>query len=182
MSKLNKKQKNIIISLIFLAIILGLVGYIMYGGTSEQEPQNVSTVSQVDSTQPASQIIAAQESFSKYNAAVTQNNLSAELDKEVTIFIPNNQAFDSLPETDKITETLDETIAGYHIVRGVFIAADLSNGQKLPTAAGQELVVLVEDDTTYVVDAKGNKAQILSPDLKTASGVIHEIDIVFLPQ
>jgi uncharacterized surface protein with fasciclin (FAS1) repeats len=42
--------------------------------------------------------------------------------------------------------------------------------------------VKVEDGKTYILDAKGNKITILTADLKTSNGVIHETSQVFLPQ
>lgn len=178
---MKSKKKTIIIVTIFIAIIAALVLFIMYGGKNTNEaPQ--ATVESVDATQSSAEIIASQDSFSKFDAALTQNGLVAQLDGETTVFVPNNQAFDELPQTDKITETLDKSITGYHIVKGVFLVADLNDGQKLPTVAGQDLVVKVEDGQTYILDAKGNKITILTADLKSSNGVIHETGQVFLPQ
>lgn len=176
-------KKVIILIVLFVLIAGALIFYILYGGTNTEEidtPQ--ASVSEIEAGLPASQIISDQEAFSKFNASLGQNGLTAELDGEVTIFAPNNQAFEDLPQTDKLTENLDKNITGYHIVRGVFTTADLTDGLKLPTLSGQELVVLVEEDNTYILDAKGNKISILTADITTASGVIHETNQLFLLQ
>jgi uncharacterized surface protein with fasciclin (FAS1) repeats len=178
-----KKNKKLIIAItIFIIIACGLLGFIYFGGKSDDKTIDEPTVSKIDSTQSASEIIAKQDTFSKFSTALSTNGLLPELEGQVTVFAPNDQAFNNLPETTKITESLDKKIAGYHIAKGLYITTELTDGQKIPTLGGLDLVVLKQDDAIYLLDAKGNKVKILSSDLKTKDGYIQEVGQVFIPQ
>ena len=179
---MKKHKKIIIIAIILVLIALALVGYINFGGKPEQDTSEQPTVSEIDSTKTASQVLASQDTFSKFSQALTTNMQATDIEGQVTIFAPNNQAFNDLPQSTLITETLDKKISGYHIAKGLYLSSELTDGQKIPTLSGIDLVVLKKQNEIYILDSKGNKVKILSPDLKTKDGYIHEVSHVFIPQ
>ena len=60
---------------------------------------------------------------------------------------------------------------------GTLAAADLSDGQKLETVAGETLTVKVDGGTVMVGDAS-----VVQPDVEASNGVVHVIDSVLTPQ
>lgn len=100
-----------------------------------------------------------------------------------TIFAPTNAAFAALPagtvETLLKPESKDQLtgILTYHVVAGNVMAADLTDGQKVPTLNGQELTVSIKDGVVMV-----NGAKVTAADLSGSNGVIHVVDAVILPK
>jgi uncharacterized surface protein with fasciclin (FAS1) repeats len=99
-----------------------------------------------------------------------------------TVFAPTNEAFEKLgdeqvqsllePENrDQLTKILT-----YHVVPGKLTAADLRDGQKLETVAGETLPVKVEGGMVTVGDAT-----VVQPDVEASNGVVHVIDSVLTP-
>lgn len=113
--------------------------------------------------------------------ALTQAKLVDTVDElaDVTIFVPNNTAFQSIGSalsnltTDQLTSILD-----YHIVNGTIgYSSALSNGTSLTTFQGTNLKITVDDnDQTFV-----NNALVITPDVLVANGVLHVIDNVLDP-
>jgi uncharacterized surface protein with fasciclin (FAS1) repeats len=116
-------------------------------------------------------------------------------DGPFTVFAPTNAAFDKLPagtvETllkpeNKATLT---SVLTYHVIAGKIDAATLmewikkSNGTyTAKTVQGGELkFMLDEKNNIWLMDAKGNKAQVTIKDVLQKNGVIHVIDTVVLP-
>ena len=104
-------------------------------------------------------------------------------DGPFTVFAPTNAAFKELgdeqvqsllePENrDQLTKVLT-----YHVVPGELTAADLSDGQKLETVAGETLTVKIDGGTVMVGDAS-----VVQPDVEASNGVVHVIDSVLTPQ
>lgn len=104
-------------------------------------------------------------------------------DGPFTVFAPTNAAFKDLgdeqvqsllePENrDQLTQVLT-----YHVVPGTLTAADLSDGQKLETVAGETLTVKVDGGTVMVDDAS-----VVQPDVEASNGVVHVIDGVLTPK
>jgi uncharacterized surface protein with fasciclin (FAS1) repeats len=100
-----------------------------------------------------------------------------------TILAPINLAFgnlapDSLDDligkpanNDKLSAMLT-----YHVLSEKRLLKDFSNGQKLKTVNGKELLVTVKDGEVRI-----NGAKILARDRQGSNGVIHSIDAVNLP-
>lgn len=176
-----KSKKVLVIVSLFLVVGIGLLSYtLFFGGTSGDVAE--STVDDIDSSKTASVVITEQSSFSMFNEAITTASLTAKIDADdVTVFVPNNTAFKALPDggTGKLLNT---DIVSYHVITPKIITSELADKQKLLTVNGQELVVQKDDKEMFILDAKGNKAVILSSDLETSNGNIQEISIVLLPQ
>ncbi|MBV6655056.1 MAG: fasciclin domain-containing protein [Mameliella sp.] len=111
-----------------------------------------------------------------------------------TVFAPVNAAFEKLPEGTVATLLLEEnkaqlqSILTYHVVAGkitaekVVAAIKAGNGTAvLTTVNGAELRAVAEDSGVYLIDANGNRAQVIQTDLDATNGVIHVIDTVVMP-
>src|SRR5688572_25477346 len=104
-------------------------------------------------------------------------------DAQYTVFAPNNDAFTAALEAlgiDAGTLLADQAnltnILSYHVVEGVYTAADLTDGLELTTLQGNTLVVAVDGDTVTV-----NGANVVTADVEATNGVVHIIDSVLMP-
>jgi uncharacterized surface protein with fasciclin (FAS1) repeats len=111
-----------------------------------------------------------------------------------TVFAPTNDAFKKLPAGTVETLLKPEnkqkltTVLTYHVVPGRMSANDLMDAVKkgngkamLKTAAGEQLTVSAKDGKLWIVDAKGDTAQVTIRNVNQSNGVIHVIDTVLLP-
>jgi len=111
-----------------------------------------------------------------------------------TVFAPTNDAFKKLPAGTVDTllkpenkKTLTNVLT-YHVVPGRLSAKDLmakikdGNGKAmLKTVEGAELTFLEKDGKLWIMDAKGDTAQVTIRNVMQSNGVIHVIDTVLLP-
>ena len=69
------------------------------------------------------------------------------------------------------------------MVAGKVMAADVVtlNGQKVKTVQGAELTVEVSGAKVVLVDATGNRVNVLKTNITASNGVIHLIDAVLMP-
>lgn len=112
--------------------------------------------------------------------ALQVTNLSMPIDSmpDVTIFLPDNKAFQAIGGL-LATSTIEELtrILEYHVVNGsVLYSTDLRNGSTLTAMNGIGLDIHIENNRTYV-----NSARVLTPNVLVANGVIHVIDNVLNP-
>jgi uncharacterized surface protein with fasciclin (FAS1) repeats len=104
-----------------------------------------------------------------------------------TVFAPTNAAFGKLPAGTVDTLVMPENkatltkILTYHVVPGKLEASDLSDGKKLKTVEGEELMVKKADGKVMIVDAKGGAATVTISNVNQSNGVIHVIDTVLMP-
>jgi uncharacterized surface protein with fasciclin (FAS1) repeats len=105
-----------------------------------------------------------------------------------TVFAPGDGAFAKLPPGTLQTLLADPKgkladILKYHVVPGKVMAADVVklNGQKVKTVQGGELTVEVAGDKVALVDATGQRVNVVKTDVAATNGVIHVIDAVLLP-
>lgn len=105
-----------------------------------------------------------------------------------TVFAPTDAAFAKLPEGTVETLLKDPKgqlaeILKYHVVAGEVMAADVAkmDGQKVKTVQGAELTVEVSGDKVVLVDAAGNRVNVIKTDITASNGVIHVIDAVLIP-
>lgn len=115
-------------------------------------------------------------------------------DGPFTVFAPTNAAFDMLPKgtvENLLKPEAKNTLTGiltYHVVPGNLDADELmkwikkGNGKTtLKTVQGEELTIMLKDDTLWVKDAKGGVAKVTTKDVHQKNGVIHVIDHVLMP-
>lgn len=189
-----KKSKRSIVILVVVIVIAGGLAFWAFNKNKEATPEPV-VATQTDTSKDninktSATVIKDDDSFSTFYTVVEKANLLSLLEatEPHTVFVPNNKAFTSLPEgtVDRLLapESSEQLkgIASYHIIQGSIAKADLVTGKRLPTLNGQELTIQATDSDLYVIDAKGNKAHVVTADKTTSNGVIYEIDAVLLPQ
>ncbi|MEJ2540397.1 MAG: fasciclin domain-containing protein, partial [Gemmatimonadota bacterium] len=107
---------------------------------------------------------------------------------QYTVFAPDNQAFEGLPEgwVDNLllpeNEDVLTRILQYHVVTGEVLSTDLSDGQEITTVEGATLTVGIDAGNITLTDASGNVVGVVDADIEASNGVIHIIDDVFLPE
>lgn len=100
-----------------------------------------------------------------------------------TVFAPTNAAFEKLPAgtVDNLLKPemkADLTkVLTYHVVSGLYKAADLKDGQKLTTVQGEELTVSMKDGKVMI-----DGANVTIADVVSSNGVTHVIDAVVMPK
>ena len=128
-------------------------------------------------------IVVDSEDHTTLEAAVIAAGLVETLqgDGPFTVFAPTDAAFDALPEGTLDALLADPTgqltdILLYHVVNAKAMSADLSDGQKIETALGQNLTVTITSEGVFI-----NDAQVTVADIEATNGVVHVIDAVLLP-
>ncbi len=111
----------------------------------------------------------------------------------ITVFAPTNQAFGNALTAFGATDLPDlvsklggaqnlETVLGFHVVPAVAFSSDLAATNTFPTLSGQSITVNVAGGNVTVVDAAGNTANVVTPNVEIQNGVVHVIDRVLLPE
>ena len=111
-----------------------------------------------------------------------------------TVFAPTNDAFKKLPAgtVDNLLKPENKktltNVLTYHVVPGRLSAKDLmdkiqaGNGKAmLKTVEGADLSFQMKEGKLWVIDAKGDTAQVTIRNVMQSNGVIHVIDTVLLP-
>lgn len=111
-----------------------------------------------------------------------------------TVFVPDDAAFDKLPQGTFDTWLKPETrteltrVMTYHILPGTVLADDIGkaidNGKgkaELATMGGGVLTATREGDKIVLTDSSGGKATIAKADETLANGVVHRTDGVLRP-
>jgi uncharacterized surface protein with fasciclin (FAS1) repeats len=128
-------------------------------------------------------IIEGSDAHNTLETAILLAGLEGALqgDGPLTVFAPTDAAFAALP-----SEVLDAVLADpdglltdillYHVVDGLALSTDLSDGQQITTLFGQDVVVTINMDGVFI-----NDAQVILEDLVADNGVVHVIDAVLIP-
>ena len=129
-------------------------------------------------------------------AAVKAAGLVSTLESKgpFTVFAPTNEAFKKLPagtvDTLLKPENKDKlkSILTYHVVPGRITAKELmekvkaGNGKaELKTVEGEPLTFEMKDGHLWVMDVKGDTAEVTIANVMQSNGVIHVINTVLLP-
>ncbi|KAK4888869.1 hypothetical protein LTR27_012268 [Elasticomyces elasticus] len=118
--------------------------------------------------------------FTALAGAATQADLVPTLEdlSDVTIFCPNNDAFQKIASgTGNITDEQLAEILKYHVVQGTVGYSTLLSNNSLPTLNNEEIKITIDDDGAVFV----NSARVINADILVANGVIHVIDEVLNP-
>ena len=124
------------------------------------------------------QTLASTDRFRSFIAAVEAAGMTEQLSRGgLTVFAPGDWAFEQLPRSvaepllgDR--DRLRALVAG-HVVEGEYRERDLIPFTRLPTLSGSELRLSVgEHDADIRLDGQG----IITTDILTAGGVVHELD------
>ena len=97
-----------------------------------------------------------------------------------TVFAPTDAAFAALP-AGTVEALLNDiptltSILTYHVVGAKALSSDLSNGQKIKTLNGEEILVTINASGVFINDVKVTVA-----DIETDNGVVHVVDGVIMP-
>lgn len=119
------------------------------------------------------------DEFSQFAELLEESGLAEELDDgDYTIFAPSNQALEGLPPQMMQDERqLAELLMG-HIVEESASSEELAQTGQLQAVNGMPLEVQADQTGEIMV---GN-AMVTNPDMEIASGVVHEISEVIVPQ
>lgn len=99
----------------------------------------------------------------------------------LTVFAPNNAAFDALPEgiLDNLLKPENKdalaNIITFHAAPGSYTGNNIKGVMGIGQATGDKVKVVVKDGVTYVNDAK------VLGTVKASNGYVHVIDKVLLP-
>lgn len=115
------------------------------------------------------------------SGAAQQLNLTSTLSslRDVTIFAPNNEAFQAVGDALANASMSELTsVLGYHVVNNsVLYSSDIMNGTtQVPTFIGRNLTLQNINGSLYV-----NSAKVVTPDVLFSGGVIQVIDEVLNP-
>lgn len=94
---------------------------------------------------------------------------------DLTIFAPNNAAFQAISSTlANLTTEQVAAVLQYHVINGtVAYSSTLSNGTVVPTLGGDNITITIVDGDVYV-----NRARVVTADILLANGVLHVLDSV----
>jgi uncharacterized surface protein with fasciclin (FAS1) repeats len=124
------------------------------------------------------QTLASTDRFRSFIAAVAAAGMTEELSRGgLTVFAPGDWAFEQLPPSvaDSLVgdrNRLRALVAG-HVVEGEYRERDLIPFTRLPTLCGTELHLTVGE---YPSDIRLDGRGIITTDILTAGGVVHELD------
>jgi uncharacterized surface protein with fasciclin (FAS1) repeats len=104
-----------------------------------------------------------------------------------TVFIPTNEAFESLPKEDydRLTNPANQAelikVLQAHILPNNVSANQFQNNQRIETTDGKTIDVAVSSagGTTGVLTIGG--ATVVKPDVKVSNGIVHIVDGVIMP-
>lgn len=188
-------KKWSLVTITVLVIGAGAAGYMYYKSSTttpvdSQEATSASTSTPSAGTKSVSVIIVDAKSLSRLGAALKSTLLSDTLEGTgpYTVLAPTDDAFKNMPAgvLDMLLKVDSKeklkNILNYHVIPGTLALSQFTNGQKIKTVNGQELVVEVTDKQVTFVDAKGGKAMVVEGDKSATNGMVHTISAVLLPQ
>ncbi|GBG69564.1 hypothetical protein CBR_g4398 [Chara braunii] len=156
--------------------------------SSSSSPPPPSPASPTQRREPSSSIMAALKEAPQYSTLVsliTKANLTVSLDttSPLTVFAPTNDVIEALNVgdtkflTDPKNVELLKRLVFYHFVNSKILAVNLTAGRSLRSLEGENLIVEVEDGTTFVQGAGITAAD----DIIREDGVVHGIDSILFP-
>lgn len=105
-----------------------------------------------------------------FRRAGVENTLN--LAADLTIFAPNNDAFNAIGSTvDNMTLEQLTSVLNYHVVQGKVLYSQLIAGGRELTAEGGILNFRTENGVLFV-----NSARVVQPNMLVANGVVHVVD------
>jgi transforming growth factor-beta-induced protein len=119
------------------------------------------------------------EGYTDLAATLNATNLTSTVNglAGATVFAPSNEALAAAkPILDKLNATQVDAILKYHVVPAVAYSTQLSNGQSIKTAQGENVTVTLAGNEVLV-----NDARVQPKDILASNGVIHAINKVLIP-
>lgn len=186
--------KKIVVLTIIIIILLGGISLFIVTISKYNSPVQTETTVKANQDKVPNETVSAiitgnndLSKFEKYLKNTSQLNMLESTDP-YTVLAFSNQGYDKADKAVKDilnTEskaTAQKDIMGYHIINGNIKPDAMTEGQKLKTTNGSEVVIKVEDKDIYVVDMKGNKHIITKAGIPAKNGSIYIVDGILLPQ
>lgn len=109
----------------------------------------------------------------RFDANGESNQTTLDIIEDITVFIPNNEAFISIASAFQNADNATlRSVLAYHTIKGaVVFASDITN-TTVPTVGGEGLTLSVGTDGTVYVD----NARVVLPNILISNGVAHVID------
>ncbi|XP_056644128.1 transforming growth factor-beta-induced protein ig-h3 [Diorhabda sublineata] len=133
------------------------------------------------------------QNYSKFQELIEKAELQEQINglQNATVFVPNNQAFES-PEGQKLLSKIEndkeamQEIVRYHAIQGQLQSADMNNNEKLVTFDnGKELRLNLYSTlpllNRIVNRATVNCARLIGFDEKACGSTIHEVNKILVP-
>jgi uncharacterized surface protein with fasciclin (FAS1) repeats len=200
-SKNSNRVLMIVGGVIIVVVIVGLIAFFAINGSNEDDTMEEETTEMVDTEEEEVTTVTAaggvwDPELSIYENAVTATELGTvvaaveaaglvdalDSDGSLTVFLPLDAAFNTLPSGTVDSLLLPENVSQLqavlqqHVVSGETLSTDLSDGDRLTTLSGEELVVYTQGGEVTV-----NGATVVTADVENSNGVVHIIDEVLLP-
>lgn len=129
------------------------------------------------------QVLHDERNMATMNRAIIAAGLDSVLDQAgpYTVFVPSDLAFGKLEKGVFANLLLTENkpllagLLGHHIVRGKISFDELTNGARLTTLQGNDLLVEVLAGTVTI-----NGATVQNRDVAASNGVLHTLNAVLL--
>ena len=163
-------------------VAVALIAALTLSACSSDSEETMDTAAEETTVGTIVDVAVGAGNFTTLVAAVTAADLVETLSGTgpFTVFAPTDEAFAALPAGVLDALLLPENkallaqILTYHVVSGMVMAADITDGD----------VATVEGSNVMLVTTSGvkvNDANVVSADVPASNGVIHAIDAVILP-
>lgn len=164
--------------------------YFKFSNISNVETTTKTVFAKSTPTETVAGIIAGNPDTSDFKKYIKTTAQFGSLDstEPFTVFVFTNNAFKNADSevkaifADNSKTEIQKDILSYHIINGNIKPDAMTEGQKLKTLQGSEVVVRVEDKDIFIVDMKGNKAHVEKAGIAAKNGSVYIIDSVLLPQ
>jgi uncharacterized surface protein with fasciclin (FAS1) repeats len=192
---MSHKKRIIILAIVITALLVFIGIFLFYVTKSSQQgtAPKTSTETASQDKQPSStlaNLISSEKTISLYEKYLKASALYVLLDttNEYTVFAPNNGAFDKAdsPLADifnaEKNANSQKNILSYGIAKGIYKPASLSDGQKIKTLDGAELIIKKDGENMYITDMKGGQSHVAKAGLPAKNGSLYIVDAVPTPQ
>ena len=186
--------KKIVVLSIIIIILLGGISLFIITISKYNSPVQTETTVKANHdkapTETVSAIISGNNDLSKFEKYLKNTGQLSMLESTdpYTVLAFSNQAYDKVEKNLKdilnaeSKTSAQKDIISYHIINGNIKPDAMTEGQKLKTTNGSEVVVKVEDKDIYVMDMKGNKYLVTKAGIPAKNGSVYIIDGILLPQ
>lgn len=166
-----------------ILVVLGGVGvgvYFLKSGNSNKTQTNDTETTLDYSQSSVSDAYKGLSSISYLTEYESQSAVMTKLDSATNLvfFAPTKKAVDDFVASTALSLT---KYLPYHVVIDETNPVSVTEGAKLKTEDGQEVIIVKVDGNLYVRDAKGNDVRLRKP-ITVKNGAIYIIDKVLLTQ
>ncbi len=167
-------------------------------GTSDIESDNgvIHSILTVAELPKLSLFLSSNKNISIFHNLLKKKDLEIDLlelirqRESFTILAPQNEAFNQLFEEQQRWNSLDDIpldqlleILQYHLIPDKNIVLNQINENQALTSLNNGKITIQTERSKYLLkDSQGRVAGITYPDIQAINGIIHQIDLVLLPE